>query len=280
MVRNLLGQPDSKFSLSTLSEGGLVVVDLSEIKVFPTRVTPIVKAFLFASLARADSLQTPIGLFLFDCLRYLSEDDLDLFFGSRELAITASDAPYTEEDKKLHEHALSRSGSIVSFAPAQTDAPLLERMFYPYVAAEELTGLGESEFVIMLSIDAIRSRPFFARALPLPERKSVSCPDLLTESRAKHTMPRRQVDELFRKKPAPEGEEEKDDSGSFSDAFRSIFAKRAAPSKEPAKTESAGLKPPSPVASPKPSAKTVQSADTKKPSEVPEDVLKGMLHVD
>ncbi|MCL9972380.1 MAG: hypothetical protein NBV63_03180, partial [Candidatus Pacebacteria bacterium] len=222
MVRNLLGQKDGKFALSDLAAGKIFVVDLSRVRIFPTRIAPLVKLFTYASRTHA-SPEVPVALYLHDGLRYLSERDSEALLTDQALSLTLSDTVYRETDLPLREKVLTRCGSVITFEPHQTDIPLVQRVFYPFVSSEELQGLEEGEACVMLTIDAVRARPFFAHTLPLPERRHVSLQDILVEARKRYTLPRTQVDELFKKRTE---EDKKKGQPPFSDAFKNIFAKR------------------------------------------------------
>lgn len=291
LVRNLIGQEESKVSLSAFHEGGIVVVDFSRIRMYPTRITPLVR--IFEMLARLNSNPTkPAALYLHDCLRYLPEEELDRF-AERTLVVTASDSSHGEEEHSVREKAVQRAGTVITFAPHEMDAELAEHAFYPYVSPEELDKLGEGEFVVALAIDSVRSRPFFARALPMPPRSGASHQDLALLSRKAYSIPRLEADDLFKSGKGTESETEKGkgDSGSFSNAFRSIFtkgAKGAGPNAAAGADAPAAPQKPPPQAAPQPvsQAKEIEKAVPKKetpqkitPPEIPEQKLKKMLHV-
>lgn len=222
MVRNLVGQKDGKFALSDLAAGKIFVVDLSRVRIFPTRIAPLVKLFTYATRAHSGGA-SPVSLYLHDGLRYLTESDSEALLGDQGLSLTISDTVYRETDLPLREKVLTRCGSVITFEPHQTDIPLVQRVFYPYVSSDELQGLEEGEACVMLTIDAVRARPFFAHTLPLPELRHVSLQDILVEARKRYTLPRTQVDELFKKRTE---EDKKKGQPPFSDAFKNIFAKR------------------------------------------------------
>lgn len=226
LVRNLLGQTESKFSFELLDHGAIIILDLSHIRVFPTRVTPLVRLFLHAAGARSRASGKPVATYLYDAVRYLDELDIERVFAERNLASVIGDTIYSEDDMALREKALARCSTVASFAPHHADVPLTERMFYPYVSTEELEKLESGEFCIALAIDSVRSKPFFARLEPLSERLNISQQDLMVVSREKYATQRTKVDILFKKKPADRKKKD-DEPGSFTDAFRSIFAKKA-----------------------------------------------------
>jgi len=295
LIRNVVGQQKSKFSLGVLKEDGIVIVDLSRIKMFPTRATPLVRLFMHAAHAHATESKKPASVFLHDCLRYLSEKDIEYLFPDRTLAVTVSDTIYQEEDRKIREQAIARSASIISFLPHHLDLPLAERMFYPYVHSDELLKFEENEFAVALSIDTVRSRPFFAKVLPLMERRGTSHQDLIGMSRGRFTTPRAKVDLLFKKNIQDEDrtKEKKEERGSFSDTFRSIFAKRAAdqPVSDAKKSPDSTAQKPAPASLPAP--RPASDAEGKKtaatptsqgvagsPQEIKEEDLRQMLYVD
>ena len=288
LMRNLLGQGVSKFTLSTLGkQGAVVIVDLSHIRMFPTRVTPLTRLILSAARAEADA--NPFAVYMHDCLRYLSERNLERILLDRNIALTVSDTSHGEESV-FREKLLQRAGSVAAFVPQEEDMHLVGRAVYPYVAAEELAKLGEGELIIALAIDSVRSRPFYARALPFPPRSGISAQDLRLASRERYSIPRLAAEKLFKVKEEPE--KKKEDADSFSGAFRSIFAKRAtdAPPSKPADIQTpappASPLPPPATGAPKPPEKkkpdmdgVVRDKAPAEPPEIPEGQLKKMLHV-
>ena len=273
LVRNLLGQKDSKFTMAKLEEHAIVIVDFSRIKMFPTRMTPLVRMFVHATEARAHEHADPVGLYLNDCLRYLEEGDIDLIFTKHAVMTCISDTFYNDTDRELREKTVSRAGSIVAFAPNPGDVATVERVFYPYITAEELGKVEEGEFIIALTIDAIRSRPFFARVIPLSSRSSLSEQDLMGVSRDRYTLPRLKVDQLFKSSAMIGKEMPMKDAppGTFTDTFRSIFSKRSG-DQPLAKGEQQKKQ----SISPSDMKTTQKSAQT----EIPENDLKTMLRVD
>lgn len=291
MVRNVLGQREGKFSLASLSEGSICILDLSRIRIFPTRVQPVVRLFTYAFRAQMSGTVTGT-LYLHDALRYVTEDDADALLSDHSYALTLSDTVYRESDVPLREKALTKCGSVVTFTPHQSDIGLVQKMFYPYVTQEELSGLEPGEACVLLTIDATRARPFFANALQLSERTNVSLQDILVESRKKYTTPRTQVDEQFKKQAAPPPSDKGKGPPPFNDAFKNIFAKRdpanflapsAADDKKEVKKPEAKPEPtktPEPRPTEKPESKPEERPQPKEaPKEIAEDDLRGMLSV-
>jgi hypothetical protein len=170
-------------------------------------------------------------------------------------------------------------------APSSPDLPFAERLFYPYIEGDELTKLEKGEFALALAIDGIRSRPFFAKSLPLSERREGSYQDLIAVSRDRYTTPRSKVDQLFKKKDDNDDQKPKGkggDTGSFSDTFRSIFAKKPGGPNTPAGEEGGAKEAntPSPVSAAPERTIRAKEPSPARPTEIPEDELKRMLYVD
>lgn len=280
LVRNLLGQQKSAFTLTSLNEGSIVVLDLSRIRMFPTRMTPLARLFLHMVRVVSGTTAVPPAVYLHDCVRCFSITDVETIFPERKIAITTSDAVYTPEDALVREKIFLRSASVIAFSPGVNDVMLVERIFFPFIAQEDFSKLETEEIAVALSIDSVRSRPFFARTIKVPERKNVSYHDIQVISRERHSSSRVQVDQQIMRRytaPSQKGKGKDGDPGSFSDAFRNIFAKRTG--------DSTGPKPPAPPPSSAQAPKSVTPAkgvaDTnRKSSELPEDELRQMLYVE
>lgn len=289
LIRNLLGQKESKFTMEALEKGQIVIVDFSKIRMFPTRMNPLVRVFVRAAWIAARAAPAPIPLYLYDCLRYLDDEGIDRAFGDTKLAITVADTIAQEADRERREKALARCGAVASFATHPSDRSLIERAFYPYADSDDLSSMGRGEMIVALTIDAVRTRAFFARMAPLGARANISSQDLILGARGKYALSRTEVDTSFStgKKNDTDGKGPKD--GSFSDAFRNIFAKRAGgvtppdPSPEPEakKPEPSGEAAPGQKAAKKPAGASAgkDGASASDPVEVPEEDLKAMLYV-
>ncbi len=287
LVRNVLGQVTSKFTLGELSRGAIIVVDFSRIRMYPTRMAPLIRTFVHGVRLTAPEDGVPRALYLHDAIRHFTESELDVLFAERGgVAVTVADTLIQEADRDRRLYALSRTASIVSFAAHPGDRELLERAFYPFVEADELVKLEPGEFAVTLTIDRVRAKPFFAHAEPLPQKQMVSYQDLVVASRERFTTPRSTVDASLRggttsddpkKKKGPPG------SGrGFQDAFRSIFEKQAQkaqgalpaqPGGQPGAKPAPVSAPAAPIGAPQPATRPPEKA------EIPETVLRDLLYV-
>lgn len=268
LMRNLFAQRTSKFLFTHDAEKGapIVIIDLSRVRMYPTRITPLARLWVEVARLAGAKRTTPVSVVMHDILRYFTESDIDRLFQDQHTTITVADASFGEGDKERREKALAQCGSVASFASHATDRPLIERAFYPYVEPEELQEASEGELLVALTIDAVRSKPFFGAALPLPQRHNISYQDTVLRSRDAYTTPRLTVDGEVRSLFAVSQPQEQDDidddeeGGSFSDAFRSIF------------NPSQDVPPPQKI-------EEKEEASTKETPEIPEDKLKEMLYV-
>ncbi len=232
MVRNVVGQANSKFTLDHLPDGQIVVVDFSHIRIYPTRVTPLMKLFTLGARIANRKNNTPVGLYLHDTLRYLTEGEIDRTFSApTALSVTVADTLIQEADTDKRLSALSRCGSVASFAAHSADKEIIEKAFYPFAELNDLVQLEPGEFIVLLTIDGTRGKPFFARTRTLPEKKNVSYQDMVVHACRNYTTVRSKVDESFKDKKS-EVSDQKKQSGNFQDAFRSIFAKQAERAKQ------------------------------------------------
>lgn len=281
LVRNLVGQRESKFTLSHLAKGHIVIVDFSHIKMYPTRMTPLMRTFIHAAMLHDKEGGTPVSLYVHDAIRYLTEAEIESVFSPKgNLAVTVADTIIQEADAEKRRHALVRSASVASFAAHPSDSALLEQAFGPFADPEDLTKLELQEFIITLSIDGVRARPFFAKSLPLPSKKNISYQDMVVAARQKYTTVRSRVDASFKERRLEEDEEDNATPPAgprgFQDASRSIFAKQAERAKQGQDQPPTPDAPTTPVAPPPPSAPE-KGTDSK--PEIPESRLKELLYV-
>lgn len=303
LIRNLLGQEESKFTLHESLQGKIIVIDFSHIRIFPTRMKPLVRVLVDVARTIAHGATQPAVMYLHDCLRYLGDDEIERMFSSKNIALTIADTVVQEIDKERREFAISRCGSIASFTTHPGDKSVIERAFYPYAEVDELNRLGKDELIMALTIDSVRGRPFFAKVLELPDKKHISYQDIILESRKRYTTPRTEVDASF-KKLKGEKDAPKKRGGGFQDAFKNIMENRAqnmplkdigvpgkknedAPKKEkieegdskedsPEKKE---VEPKSKEAREKKEEKKEKQKEEKSTAEIAEDALRQLLYV-
>ncbi len=278
MVRNLIGQRSGKFSFDSLRAGRSIILDVSRIRIFPTRITPLVRLGVYAARVAA-AASGPHALYLHDCLRYLSVVDVERMLSDRSIAVQIADTAYREGDLPIREQAIARSGSIISFQPHPADLKLAGSVVYPYLTEAELEQFEPGECAVSLMIDGIRSKPFIASALQLPERTVISPQDIALTSRREYATPRTEVDESFRSersRPAPPAA-----SGGpgFSDAFRSMFAKKAGQAPPPQASVPREEKQPRPPTAPPAASPQASGAPSQSPKEVPERELRDLMYV-
>jgi hypothetical protein len=280
LIRNVLGQHESKFSFQDVTKDKIIIVNLEKVRMFPTRMVPLVRTFVEGTRMAGEVSTRPLALYLHDTLRYVSAAEAkDMLTGSR-VACTIADASAHEENKKLREEALSRCGSIITFALNPFDKSIIENTFYPYIHADELEAIGDYEFVVALTVDNVRTQPFFGTLASEERRRVQSYQDLVAQSRKTFTTARTTVDELFQEED--DEDERPKRPGNFQDAFKAMFEKRAQRDKRPADKpvgeEGSEKKPPV--------TNNAQQKDTPSRTppanavrEIPEHTLKDMLYV-
>ena len=287
LIRNLLGQSASKFNLTVLAHDAIVIVDFSRIRMFPTRMTPVVRTFVEAARAAAQSTATPIALYLQDTVRYLGDSEIERTMSDPHLALTVADTVIQESDRERREKVLARSGSLIALATHSADRALVERAFLPFIPADEILALNPREMAVALTIDGVRGKPFFARTRALPPHTSLSYQDLLVSARDKYTLPRSRVDALWKppKKDAPPPDKQ---PPGFSDTFRSIFAKRGGGTVSATPSDATPATPAPQVAKPAEPKEKKKKADAPAPetqeanasiNEIPEATLRDLLYV-
>ena len=282
MVRNLIGQKQSKFTLDHLPDGQIVVVDFSRIRMYPTRMKPLLQMFIEAVEISA-SAEQPSLLYMQDCARYLDTDELQHLFQDKRIAVTVGDTIIQEADFEKRKYMFSLCGTIVSLATHPLDKELVEHVFYPHTTSDELQHLEKNEMLVALSIDGVRQKPFFAHTTPLLPKQNTSFQDMVVAARDRYTTARSKVDASLKPKPEPEPDDENDPLGgaSFQDAFRSIFAKKAGDDKAGAGSTKEPAKKETPINKEESAEKKVGTlpADNQEKKEVPETMLKEMVFV-
>jgi len=283
LIRNLIGQKDSKFTLGEVANGKIVVVDFSHIRMYPTRMSPLVRSFVDAARFLGGTSQAPIALYLHDTVRYLLESEIDsAFTPGANLALTIADTMQQQADQERRLYALSRIASVASFAAHAADRELIEQVFYPFVEADEITKLDPREFIITLTIDGVRKKPFFATALESAPKKNIAYQDLVVDARQKYTTTRSKVDASLKvSKGDDSGKKDKPPGGNspkgFQDAFRSIFAKQAERTKQQQEAHTGSASPAAVAPGAPPPAPPISVPQQKR--EIPEQALKQMLYV-
>ena len=281
MVRNLIAQSESKFTLRREDSQKIIIVDVSRIRVYPTRIAPIISVLL-EGITLAAHGDTPLSVYLHDCIRFIENEEMLTILEHKQLAVTVGDAFVQAEDAEKRQNAIEKSATVIALRAHPNDQEMVKDIFAPHATAPELEELEQNEMIVSLTIDGAKQKPFFAHILPVVPTVHSSLQDLYVYAREHYTVARSSVDASLKPKKPNEDDEDDIFSGeNFQNAFNQIFggkqdeAAQAAPQKngeapDAKKQEGNDTKA-------KPAPEPVK--EKKGPTEIAEDALKKMVYV-
>jgi len=203
LLRNILGQPQSGFSIRRImDEGKVFVANLSKGKIGDDKAnllgSLLVSAFQVAALARADTREKERRDF------FLHLDEFQSFTTRSFATILSEGRKYRLNLTIVHQYIEQLSdeiraavfgnvGTLVSFRVGESDADVLSREFSPRFTRDDLVGLPRYSVLLKLMIHGETSRPFSATTLPPVRPEEERREQVRTQTRRKYAAPREVV---------------------------------------------------------------------------------------
>lgn len=204
LLRNVLGQPTSGFSVRrVMDEGKVFVANLSKGKIGDDKAnllgSLLVSAFQVAALSRADTREEERRDFFFHLDEFQS-------FTTRSFATILSEGrkyrlnltivhQYIEQlSEEIRAAVFGNVGTLVSFRIGERDADVLSREFSPAFSRDDLVGLPRYRVLLKLMIHGETSRPFSATTLPPGRPEAERREQVRAQTRRKYALPREAVE--------------------------------------------------------------------------------------
>jgi energy-coupling factor transporter ATP-binding protein EcfA2 len=213
MIRNILGQAESKIDFRKLiDEKKIVVVNLSKGLIGPENMRLVggmlITKIHIATMSRADMTATqmenaaPCYLYVDEFQNFANNAFSEILSESRKykLALTMANQYFDQVEESVRKAILGNVGTTILFRVGSTDAELMQSEFAPTFTAENIVNLQFTQIYLRLMIDGVTSKPFSATTLlPIKSPEEKYLEDIVFVSRQKYTMPKKEVEDAIRK---------------------------------------------------------------------------------
>lgn len=205
LVRNLIGQPKSSFSIrKIMDEGKILIVNLSLGKINEDNAG-ILGALLITkiqldAMSRADieriEDRKPFYLYVDEFQNFATESFATILSEARKygLYLTMANQYVAQMPEEVRDAVFGNVGSMVTFRVGADDATSLAKYFEPVFEPVDLVNLDKQHIYVSMSIDGQTSLPFSAMTLRMPEAQHSYIPQIMEHSRQSYAKPRTEIE--------------------------------------------------------------------------------------
>ena len=211
LVRNIVGQPKSSFDIrQIMDDRKILLINLSKGLVGETNMrllgSMLTTRIFLAALSRADASPTALArlpdsyFYVDEFQNFANETFAEILSEARKYKLNLTIAhQYIEQmEEEVRAAVFGNVGTTVTFRVGPFDAEVLETIFSPEFAQEDLVNLGFAQIYLTLMIDGIGSRPFSATTIPPIEPPSRSYrKEVVESSRELYSAPRTSIEEAI-----------------------------------------------------------------------------------
>lgn len=181
LLRNILGQPQSAFSLRrAMDQGKTVIVNLSKGKLGEDASAllgaMLVTRFQLDAMSRADMPERErrdFTLYVDEFQNFATESFATILSEARKyrLSLVMANQYVGQMPEPMREAVFGNVGSLISFQVGPSDAPVIRQALHGDVTETDLINLRKHTAILRLSIDGMPTRPFSADMPPPLPRK-------------------------------------------------------------------------------------------------------------
>lgn len=205
LVRNLIGQPKSSFSIrKIMDEGKILIVNLSLGKINEDNAgilgALMITKIQLEAMTRADisdiEERKPFYLYVDEFQNFATESFATILSEARKygLYLTMANQYVAQMPDEVKDAVFGNVGSMVTFRVGADDAQSLSKYFEPVFEPLDLVNLDKQNIYVSMSIDGETSLPFSAKTLFMPKPPNDITSTLIEHSRQKYATPRTDVE--------------------------------------------------------------------------------------
>ncbi|MBA2279026.1 type IV secretion system DNA-binding domain-containing protein [Candidatus Saccharibacteria bacterium] len=212
MIRNIVGQPKSTFSIRKLmDEGKILMVNLSRGLVGEDNAAILgalmVTKIQLAAMSRANvgmSERKPFYLYVDEFQNFATDSFAVILSEARKYGLNLSIANQyvSQMDPVVRDAVFGNVGSMVSFRVGADDASFLSKYFAPQFEPGDLIQLHNRFFVSTMTINGEKSPPFSGSSLNQPPVQADYTEEIVALSRKHYAQSRAEVEARVRENMA------------------------------------------------------------------------------
>ncbi len=208
LVRNIIGQPKSKFNIREIMDGGkILIVNLSRGLVGEDNAAILgammVTKIQLAAMSRADiaSLddRRPFYLYVDEFQNFATDSFSVILSEARKygLNLTIANQFISQMSPEVKDAVFGNVGSIVSFRVGADDASNLQKYFEPQFDSQDLIQLHNRNFVAAMTIGGEKTPAFSATTLNIPSPQQDLSAQIIENSRSLYATPKADVEKTI-----------------------------------------------------------------------------------
>lgn len=205
LVRNLIGQPKSSFSIrKIMDEGKILIVNLSLGRINEDNAgilgALMITKIQLEAMTRADITniedRKPFYLYVDEFQNFATESFATILSEARKygLFLTMANQYVAQMPEEVRDAVFGNVGSMVTFRVGAEDAQSLSKYFEPVFEPLDLVNLDKQNIYVSMSIDGQTSLPFSGKTLIMPQPPNDITQALVEASRKKYASPRSEVE--------------------------------------------------------------------------------------
>lgn len=212
LVRNIIGQAHSSFDLrKVMDDKKILIINLSKGQVGEQNSNllggMLITKIYLAAMSRADrdsaSMSTLPNFYFYvdEFQSFANESFADILSEARKYKLNLTIAhQYIEQMvEEVRNAVFGNVGTTITFRVGPFDAEVLEKVFAPTFAAQDIVNLGFAQIYLTMMIDGIGSKPFSATTLgPIPPNEVSYRAAIIEHSRSSYARPKAIVEKEIR----------------------------------------------------------------------------------
>ncbi len=209
MIRNIIGQPRSKFDLREVMDNGKIVFMKVSKGLLGEENSGLLGAMIVtklyqAAMSRADIPEDQRRDFYFyvdEFQNFATDTFAEILSEARKyrLNLTIAHQYMGQLSDFVRKTVFGNVGSIISFRVGADDAGALAEEYNPIFKARDIINLGVREFYCKMSVNGEIREAFSARTIDVPHVKEPFTNQIIENSRKTFCEPRKKVEELLAK---------------------------------------------------------------------------------
>ncbi len=211
MIRNIIGQPDSKFDLREIMDGQKIIFIKVSKGLLGEENSGLLGAMIItklyqAALSRADteeSKRCDFYCYVDEFQNFATDTFAEILSEARKygLNLTIAHQYMGQLSDFVRKTVFGNVGSVISFRVGADDAKILAEEYTPVFKERDIINLGVREFYCKMSVDGEIREAFSARTIDCPNVKAGNhfAPEIIANSRATYCESRDKVEEMLSK---------------------------------------------------------------------------------
>ena len=213
LVRNIIGQPHSSFNIrQIMDERKILIVNLTR-GIIGEDNASILGALLvtkiqLAAMSRANvavDQRHPFYLYVDEFQNFATESFATILSEARKygLNLTVANQYIAQMPLEIRDAIFGNVGTLIAFRMGADDSMKTQRYFEPSFSELDLINMHNRHFVISMTIEGEKARPFSAITINLPDRPTDNSNEIIDNSRRLYALNKQQVEDYIHHRYAP-----------------------------------------------------------------------------